>query len=346
MTEFKTGDILSADVEALVNTVNCVGIMGRGIALQFKNAFPQNYKEYVRACNAGEMQPGHMFVHSTGSLTHPRYVINFPTKRHWKGKSRMEDIDAGLKDLKSTIEQLQIRSIAIPPLGSGLGGLDWSQVRPRIEAMAKQLKDVEVVIFEPAERAVIADAKPTGAPPNMTVSRALLVLLMAHYRSAVLDPFVTLLEVHKLLYLLQEAGQPLRLRFGKAPYGPYANNIRHLLNAMQGYYIVGYDGGADSPQKQLDIVPGALKEAEEQLRDDPESLARLNRVFDLVDGWETTHGMELLATVHWLAARRMASTSQQAVEQTYAWSERKRMFTPRQIDLAFQTLQAKGWISA
>jgi O-acetyl-ADP-ribose deacetylase (regulator of RNase III) len=344
MIKYTSGDIIAADVEALVNTVNCVGIMGRGIALQFKNAFPQNFKEYVRACKNGETQPGHMLIHSTGSLANPRYVINFPTKRHWKGKSRMEDIDAGLTDLKSTVERLHIRSIAIPPLGSGLGGLDWLQVRPRIEAMANQLKDVEVIIYEPAERPVTADAKPAGPPPNMTVGRALLILLMAQYRKAVLDPFVTLLEVHKLLYLLQEAGQPLKLRFEKAPYGPYASNIRHVLNTIEGYYISGYDGGADNPDKQLDIVPGAVQEAESRLNDDPEALSHLHRVFELVEGWETPHGMELLATVHWLATRETAITPQQAAEQTYAWNERKKLFTPRQIHLAFQTLQTGGWI--
>lgn len=344
MITYKTGDLLAADAEALVNTVNCVGIMGRGIALQFKNAFPQNFKEYVRACKAGEMRPGQMFVHSTGALTPPRYVINFPTKRHWKGKSRIEDIEAGLTDLKFTIERLGIRSIAIPPLGSGLGGLDWKQVRPRIEAMAEQLEDVDIILYEPTEHPITGDTRPTGTPPNMTMGRALLILLMARYHGAVLDPFVTLLEVHKLLYLLQEAGQPLKLRFEQAPYGPYAANIRHVLNAIEGYYISGYDGGADNPDKQLEIVPGALHEAEEHIKNDPEAQQRLHRVFDLVEGWETPHGMELLATVHWLAAKGMATTSQQAVEQTYAWNERKKIFTPRQIELAFRTLQAEGWV--
>ncbi|MGC9326467.1 MAG: macro domain-containing protein, partial [Candidatus Hinthialibacter sp.] len=122
MIEYKAGDILSEEVQALVNTVNCVGVMGRGIALQFKNAFPKNYEEYVKACDRRELQPGRVLVYETGTLTFPQYIINFPTKRHWRGKSRIEDIESGLKALVQEIRRRDIQSIAIPPLGCGLGG--------------------------------------------------------------------------------------------------------------------------------------------------------------------------------------------------------------------------------
>src|SRR6266700_7180832 len=149
MIDYKHGDILAEDAEALVNTVNCVGIMGRGIALQFKNAFPENFKSYVAACERNEVQLGRMLIFKTGRLTNPKYIINFPTKRHWRGKSRIEDIDAGLVALANEIRSRNIHSIAIPPLGSGLGGLDWSNVRPRIEKCLRELDDVKVVIFGP-----------------------------------------------------------------------------------------------------------------------------------------------------------------------------------------------------
>ena len=148
MIEYKTGDIIAEQAEALVNTVNCVGVMGRGIALQFKKAFPQNFAAYAAACKRGDVQPGRMFVFETGQLF-PNYIINFPTKRHWRGKSRIEDIEAGLTALAKEIRQRNIRSIAIPPLGSGLGGLDWSAVRPRIESMLREFDDLKVVLFEP-----------------------------------------------------------------------------------------------------------------------------------------------------------------------------------------------------
>ena len=221
MIEYKTGDdILTENVEALVNTVNCVGIMGRGIALQFKNAFPENFKSYVEACDRGEVRPGRMFVSETGQLTCPRYIINFPTKRHWRGKSRMEDIEAGLVTLVQEIRARNIRSIAIPPLGSGLGGLDWAQVRRRIEAQLGSLTDVRVVIFEPGGASSDTRSNRSSNVPKMTPGRAALVGLMHRYLAGLLDPFITLLEVHKLMYFMQNAGEPLRLKYAKVLMDP------------------------------------------------------------------------------------------------------------------------------
>jgi O-acetyl-ADP-ribose deacetylase (regulator of RNase III) len=213
MLEYKTGDILREDAEALVNTVNCVGVMGRGIALQFKNAFPKNFKAYAAACKNEEVQPGRMFVYETGQLTDPRFIVNFPTKRHWRGKSRIEDIESGLSALVEIIRQHGIRSIAIPPLGSGLGGLDWIEVKRRIEDALQPLQEVHVIIFEPKGAPATEKMVRKREVPKMTAGRAALVELMHRYLAGLLDPFVTLLEVHKLMYFLQEAGEPLRLRY-------------------------------------------------------------------------------------------------------------------------------------
>ena len=150
MIEFKTGDILSEDASALVNAVNCVGVMGKGVALRFKKAFPENFKAYAEACGNGQVAPGRMFVFETDEFS-PSYVINFPTKTHWSGKSRMEYIDDGLKDLRKEIRNRDIRSIAIPALGCGLGGLSWNEVRPRVENALQGLEDVRIVVFEPRE---------------------------------------------------------------------------------------------------------------------------------------------------------------------------------------------------
>jgi O-acetyl-ADP-ribose deacetylase (regulator of RNase III) len=149
MVEFRTGDILKSPAEALVNPVNCVGVMGRGLALQFKGKFPGNFKAYAAACGRGEVQPGRMFVFQTGSLTGPKYVVNFPTKRHWRDASRMEDIEAGLTTLHAEVKERGICSIAIPPLGAGLGGLDWKQVRPIIVQAMSTLTAVQVIVFKP-----------------------------------------------------------------------------------------------------------------------------------------------------------------------------------------------------
>ena len=149
MIELARGNLLEADAEALVNTVNCIGYMGKGIALQFKQAFPANFDDYHKACKADQVKPGRMFIHQTGKMFHPKYIINFPTKRHWRGKSRLEDIRSGLIALVEDIKHLGIRSIAVPPLGCGLGGLDWMTVRTMIEDAFRKVPEVSVLLYEP-----------------------------------------------------------------------------------------------------------------------------------------------------------------------------------------------------
>ncbi len=345
MIEFKTGNILEEPAEALVNTVNCVGYMGRGIALQFKRAWPANFKAYAAACRRQEVQPGRMFVFETGRLTSPRYIINFPTKRHWRGKSRLEDIEAGLAALVAEIRRRKIRSIALPPLGAGLGGLKWTEVRPLIEHAMLAVPEVRVVVFEPGETPPLPRSMKKGKIPEMTPGRAALVGLMELYLAGLLDPFVSLLEVHKLMYLMQEAGEPLRLRFAKGPYGPYAENLRHVLSAIEGYYISGYGAGGDAPSKVLELVPGAADDARRTLARRPETLGRFERVARLVDGFESPFGLELLATVHWIETRDRPASPDELLANFYSWAERKKQFTPQQIRLADRVLREKGWIA-
>ena len=344
MIELKNGDIFGEDVEALVNSVNCVGVMGRGIALQFKNVFPENFKAYADACKRGEVRPGRMFVYESGKMTNPRYIVNFPTKRHWRGKSRIDDLDAGLVDLVRVIMERKIRSIAIPPLGTNLGGLRWADVRPRIETALEGLEDVAVILFEPGSGS--ADSRPNRSTkvPRMTKGRAVLVSLMDHYLRGLLDPFVTLLEVHKLMYFMQEAGEPLRLKFEKGTYGPYSENLRHVLRPVEGHLISGYEDGGDAPGKQLNLVPGAVEDAAAYLDRHPATKKRLDKVTQLVDGFESSFGLELLSTVHWVASENPSRTDDELITYTYAWGPRKKQFTERQIRLTLQVLDDNGWL--
>lgn len=344
MLRYVRGDILEAEAEALVNTVNCVGVMGRGIALRFKEAFPDNFKAYAAACRRGEVQPGRLFVFDTGRLTAPRYIINFPTKRHWRGKSRIEDIEAGLAALVEEIRSRNIRSIAIPPLGSGLGGLDWTEVRRRIERALAELREVEVTVFEPRYGVADSRANRSTPVPRMTAGRAALVALVNRYLAALLDPTITLLEIHKLMYFLQAAGEPLRLRYVKAPYGPYAENLRHVLRTIEGHLIAGYADGGDIPDKPLRLVPGAVRDAETFLASHQATLERFERVVRLVEGFETPLGLELLATVHWVVVKEGARELKDIAERVQAWNQRKRQFTPAQIELAAQRLREQGWM--
>lgn len=345
MIRYTQGDILKAEAEALVNTVNCVGVMGRGIALQFKQAFPANFKAYEAACQRGEVQPGRMFVFDTGQLTMPRYIINFPTKRHWRGKSRIEDIEAGLAALVEEVRSRNIRSIAIPPLGSGLGGLDWTDVRPRIERALAALPEVEAIVFGPGGVAADTRANRSSDVPKMTPGRAALVSLMDRYLSALLDPTITLLEVHKLMYFLQAAGEPLRLRYVKATYGPYAENLRHVLRVIEGHLIAGYADGGDAPDKPLRLVPGAVRDAEAYLKTQVATHERLERVACLVEGFETPYGLELLATVHWVVTQEGAKEIMDIARRVHDWNTRKRQFSLAQIELAVQQLRVQGWIA-
>lgn len=339
--EIKTGDLFASGTDALVNTVNCVGIMGRGIALQFKKAYPLNYREYEAACKAGEVQPGHMFVHETGKFT-PRFIINFPTKRHWKGKSRIEDIDSGLIALVQEVTARRIKSIAIPPLGAGLGGLDWNDVLPRIKSALQDIPDLEVVIYEPKGAPELVRSKDV---PNMTEGRASLVILMQRYLQGLLDPFVTLIEAQKLMYFMQLAGQPLNLEYEKGHYGPYAKKLSHVLNKVEGHFVSGYQDGGDQPFKELSIVPGAYDDAQAFVAEMPDVQNRFKQVADLVNGFETPYGLELLATVHWVFTQEGAKDLDDAVEHIHNWNDRKKTFTPRQVAIAFDTLKSKGWLA-
>jgi O-acetyl-ADP-ribose deacetylase (regulator of RNase III) len=173
MISITNGNIIEANAEALVNTVNCVGYMGKVMALQFKQAYPDNFNAYARTCRSNDIKPGKMFIFETGQMFNPKYIINFPTKRHWRGESRLEDIESGLKALIQVVKKLNIRSIAVPPLGCGLGGLKWSVVRPMIEQAFSDLPDIHMYLYAP-QGAPDAKAMPVhNLKPKMTRARAL-----------------------------------------------------------------------------------------------------------------------------------------------------------------------------
>jgi len=343
MLEFKRGNLLEEKTEALVNTINNVGVMGKGIALQFKQAYPENFRQYEKACRAGEVQPGQMLTVPTGSLFNPRYIINFPTKRHWKSNSKIEDIKSGLVALVAEVKKLGITSIAIPPLGCGNGGLNWLEVKPLIESAFAQLPDVQVMIFEPsgppaAEKMQIATKK-----PNMTRGRALIIRLMEAY--TVLDYDLTKLEIQKLTYFLQESGELLKLRYQKHLYGPYADNLNQVLKHIEGHYISGYGDGTG--RASIGVLPEGRQAAETFLATEADAHEHLERVSKLIYGFETPYGMEILATVHWVATKysNPAKNSEDAIALVHEWSERKsKLFKPEQIRKAWGRLEEQLWL--
>jgi len=342
--EITRGNLLTADVEALVNTVNTVGVMGKGIALQFRKAFPQVYAAYKAACDAGSVRPGRMLVTHTGQLDGPRLVINFPTKRHWRGRSRLEDIDAGLRDLVRVLRDWEVRSVAVPPLGCGNGGLDWDVVRPRIEQALGELDETRILLFEPTGPPPPAEQPIATSRPRMTPGRAALVATLAAYQS---DPSVeiTQLVAQKLAYLLQAGGEPMRLAFAKGPFGPYAEAFNDVLQKLDGHFVHGC--GDRTTVASIHVDRDALDKAASLLEDEPETRERVGDVRALIEGFESPFGLELLTTVHWAAHHGGARDAAEAATYVASWNERKsRVFPSHHVEAAWDRLGAFGWLQA
>ena len=305
MISFTRGNLLESDAEALVNTVNTVGVMGKGIALMFKEAFPENLQSYQVACKRGEVKVGKMFVTERRNLLGgPRWIINFPTKDHWRQPSKMEWIVAGLDDLKKVVRQHDITSIALPPLGSGNGGLNWRDVRPVIESALADLPDVNVLVYEPVDQ--YQNVSKREGVEKLTPARALVAELIRRYMILGLE--CTLLEVQKLAYFLEKNIRsatnidPLDLRFEANRFGPYAPRLTHLLNQLDGSYLHCERRLADAGP--LDIIwfdyDKKDRVAAYLASEGKAFVSALDATSEQIDGFESPLGMELMATVDWL----------------------------------------------
>ncbi|MER7166181.1 macro domain-containing protein [Micromonospora sp. NPDC000207] len=347
------GNLLTADAEALVNTVNTVGVMGKGIALQFKRAHPANYTAYRAACAANQVKLGEMFVFDSARLGPHRYVINFPTKGHWRAKSRSADIQAGLADLVRVVRERHITSVAVPALGCGNGGLDWDQVRTMIERAFAELPDVRVLLFPPEGAPDPAEMPVATEKPALTPGRATLLRAIERYleRARALEPRdgVTVLEIQKIAYFLQVLGQPLRLTFHRGRYGPYAENLNHVLDLLEGHYLIGLgDRSAHVEElRPIQLLEGAVEDVGSWFSQNPVPDEIQERVSAIVDGFEAPYSLELLATVHYAAVTNPPSVDvDDLIQRVQAWSDRKaQLFTPAHVRLAHERLQATGLLA-
>jgi O-acetyl-ADP-ribose deacetylase (regulator of RNase III) len=345
MIERGSGNLLEAHVDALVNTVNTEGVMGKGIALQFKKAFPASYEAYRQECQAGRMRIGQVLVVHLDTLV-PRYIIHFPTKKHWRSPSKLEYVKEGLVDLVKQVQTLSIRSIAIPPLGCGNGGLAWADVRSLLETAFAPLTDVRTLLFEPTGAPHPAEMPNRTKRPKMTPGRAVVLAAMDRYLATGFDYRLSVLEVQKLAYFLQLAGQPLQLDYVAGLYGPYADKLRHVLNHIEGHFTEGYGDGRNAPETPLSLLPGAAEEAANFLAADSTTRTRLDRVAGLIEGFETPLGMELLATVHWVMTHVKAAGEnvEMAIDAVHKWNSRKAAsMKPVQIRAAWAHIREQGW---
>lgn len=347
MIREKHGNLLAADVDALVNTVNTVGAMGKGIALQFKRAYPEMFKDYASAVRANEVRTGRMHVWATNAVTGPRYIINFPTKQHWRRPSELSFVAEGLEDLVRVIGDLRLTSVAVPPLGCGNGGLSWDVVRPMIEDALGSLA-VDVWLYPPEGAPPAREMVTRTSRPTVTRGRAAMLRMMKVYQARTwFAP--SIIEVQKLMYLLQAAGEPLRLTFVKRFYGPYSDQLRHVMSEMEGHYLSGFgDGSAKVNEAEpLELLDGPEKAVEQLVATHPEMAARMEKVLNLVAGFETPYGLELLASIHYLGQYddEVRHDSGAAVTALQQWSERKAgLFSAEHVVEAWQALERQGWL--
>jgi len=341
--QIKSGDLLKEKTDAIVNTVNCVGVMGKGIALQFKQRWPKNFREYESASKRKEIKPGKMFIYDMGEWEKPRYIVNFPTKVHWRGDSKLEYVEDGLRDLVKEVKRLGIKSISLPPLGCGNGGLDWDDVRELIFAAFKNNPEIDVHLFEPKGAPPAREMVIKTKKPGLTGVRAAIIKVISIYRE--LDYGLSRIELQKLAYFLEKAGQPLNLEFQKDNYGPYSNKLSHVVKALDGHYIIGVgDLAGDS---EIGVMPGAVAEADEFIKTsgDGDLFNQVERVRNLIQGFETPYGMELLASVHWVATQEPnIKTADDAIVAVHKWNARKRaILREDHIRIGWDRLKKGDW---
>jgi len=334
MIYYTKGNIIQADVEALVNTVNTVGIMGKGIALAFKKAFPDNYKIYRKLCEDKQFNIGDLLVTNTDQ-TRPKFIVNFPTKKHWRGRSKIEFIEIGMKELVKVINEKQIKSIAIPPLGCGNGGLNWNEVK---SIMLKELESVdegvEVIIYEPGYNNQEIKSK---KEITLTPARAMLLTSLKNYQ--VLGYSINLLVIQKIAYFLQRFGEPLNLEYEKGHYGPYSHRLQHLAKHLNGYFL-NFKHEATKPGtlvylRNLDKVEIYNKE---NLTSEQNN--RLTEIQNLIEGFESPYGLELLATVDFIYQEEKIEDTNKIIEEIGNWTKRKKkLMKPFHIKVAHQRLK-------
>ncbi|MEX2205391.1 MAG: macro domain-containing protein [Myxococcota bacterium] len=351
MIRYTRGNLLDAPTEALVNTVNEIGVMGKGVALMFRDAFPESAKAYQKACARHEVRVGRVLVTENHALLDPRWILHFPTKKHWRHPSRMEWIREGLKDLVRVVRARKIRSLALPPLGCGNGGLEWSEVRREIESALAEISDVDVVVYEPID--AYQNAPKREGVEELTPARALIAELVRRYSVLGLD--CSNLEVHKLAWFLertiqeQKLDDPLDLRFVANRYGPYADRLRHLLDGLDGSYLHSEKRLSDAgPLDPIRFEDTQRDSVASYLDSEPARVykAALERTAEIIDGFESPLGMELLATVDWLLHEQKTEPNVASVRRGLeSWpggkaaSKRKlKLFDDRLIELALERL--------
>ncbi len=353
MIRYTRGNLLEAPTEALINTVNEIGVMGKGVALMFREAFPENTRQYMAACKAKEVQVGRMHVVRERDLTGERWVINFPTKKHWRHPSKLEWIRDGLKDLVKVIKDKQIRSVAVPPLGCGAGGLEWAQVRQEIELALGNLEGVDVLVYAPTQE--YQNAPKRSGVDELTPARAMVAELVRQYSVLGLD--CTNLEVQKLGWFLtrvirkRNLPDPLDLKYTANKFGPYADNLRHLLNGLDGSYLHCEKRLSDAGPLDLIWFEDTKRPVVQEYLNSKECVLfhkAIDETAIVIDGFESPLGMELLATIDWIVSEMGCDLELSSVKDGLqrwpggqsAARRKQKLFDDRLLETAINRLKA------
>jgi O-acetyl-ADP-ribose deacetylase (regulator of RNase III) len=338
MIKYITGDILESSADALINTVNTVGVMGKGIALQFKKAYHNNYKAYVEACKRNEIEIGKVFIVKDSNLNSgTKYIINFPTKKDWRKPSEYSFIDAGLDDLVRVLKEYEIKSVAIPPLGAGNGGLEWEKVKKIIEQKLGNL-DVEIVVFEPTLH-IKEQLKKERV--KLTDARALLLYVL--YDLVKNGEYVSEFSSEKVCYFLQRFGAKkyFNLDFSPNFYGPYSGKVRFVLNVLNGSYIMGYSDMNKKPFEPLTLMSDGYDVVKVHIESNSELNSIAKKTIDFLTGLYSDFALELLSSIDFITTNQNSFEKDMITRELENWSDRKRsMFSnPRYIDISVKQLQ-------
>ncbi len=342
--QFIKGNILDSEALALVNTVNTVGVMGKGIALQFKERFPQNFKAYQKACKDGLVNTGKMFVFRETDLDGEKIIINFPTKQEWFRKSQYNYIEEGLKDLASIITVQGIKSVAIPPLGCGQGGLNWEKVKDMITKYLGGLNGVDVIVYEPGSdfKEILQKKEPTKEA-RLTPARAMLLYSLFRYEKY--GEYATIFTANKLAYFLQLSGEQLKLRFEPYIFGPYSLQVEKVLYTLNGQFLKGMEQLNNKPFEPLELNYERLPELKEYIDKNLnyEQKDRLKRIFEIIQGFESALSLEVLASVDYLLRKEPGIKNDELVEKIRTWNTRKKNLIKKEhVTLAFEHLKEYG----
>jgi O-acetyl-ADP-ribose deacetylase (regulator of RNase III) len=343
---FKSGDLFDQRVDALVNTVNCVGVMGKGVALEFKRRWPENFKAYKRLCETKWLKPGVIYIHQVSDLlgnNQPRFIINFPTKDHWKSKSKIEFIESGLDTLVNELRGSGIKSIALPPLGCGNGGLDWKDVRPLIVDKLNEL-DIQIIVMEPHQKKDPSEYR--VAEFSMTLPRAMLLKSLGDLEHIFHGEYDRI-TLQKLTYFLQALGTQFNLKFSRNLFGPYSDTLRKSFIALEKQGMIK---GFTAAERLTHVTPGAYALADDYICNigkNEEAQSAIEKLSRLIQGYESPFGLELLSSVHHLASAEGFSSLDDITKAMVNWSEDKRNNYPKSvIKVAYDRLREDGLIAS